>query len=50
MSHLRYLCLLENIGVQHTLCFFVICLSSPCLPYAASFSVLSIFDCPIGIL
>ena len=26
------------------------CLSSPCVPYVASFSGLSIFDCPIGIL
>ena len=28
----------------------LLCLSSSCAPYAASVSVLSIFDCPSGIL
>jgi hypothetical protein len=32
-------------GVQHILCF-----SSYCVPYVASFSRFSIFDCPFGIL
>ena len=47
MSYLRYLCLFANSAAQHILCcvfvlfFFV---------YVASFSGLSIFDCPFDIL
>jgi len=29
---------------------FLLCFSSSCVPYVASFSGLSIFDCPFGIL
>ena len=46
MSYLRYLYLLTHSGVQHILyCVFVFSLSS-CVPYVASFSGLSFFDCP----
>jgi len=47
----RYLCLIAQSGVQHILCcafnlfFFVLC--ALCV---ASFSGLSIYDCPLGIL
>ena len=50
MSYLRYLCLLAHSGVHHILCcvfvwfFFVLC------THVDSFSGLSIFDCPFGIL
>jgi hypothetical protein len=33
-----------------TLCCFLFCFSSSCVPYVASFSWLSIFVCPFGIL
>jgi hypothetical protein len=48
MAYLRDLCLLAHSGVQHLLCcvFF----SSPCIHYVASFSALSIFNYPFGIL
>jgi hypothetical protein len=53
MSYLRYLCLFAyKSGVQHkfiVLWFFFLVFSS-CLLYVANFSVLSIFDCPFGIL
>ena len=53
MSYLRYLCLIAyKSGVQHkyiVLCFCFV-FSSSCLLYVANFSVLSIFDCPFGIL
>ena len=42
MSYLRYLCLFVYSGVQHILCCFVF--------RVPSFSELSIFDCPFGIL
>jgi hypothetical protein len=46
MSYLRYLYLLTHSGVQHILyCVFVFSLSA-CVPYVASFSGLSFFDCP----
>jgi hypothetical protein len=49
MSYLRYLCLFAHSGVQlNPYCVF--CLSSSCVSYTASFSGLSIVDCPIGIL
>ena len=35
-------------AVQHIMCCF--CFYSSCVPYAASFSGLSFFDCPFGIL
>jgi len=41
MSYLRYMCLFAYSDVQHILC---------CVPYAGSFSGLSIFDCHFGIL
>jgi hypothetical protein len=46
-SYLRYLCLFAHSGIQHIFCFLF---SSSCLPYAASFSGLSILYCPFGIL
>ena len=51
MSYLRYLYLCARIVVTNTYCVvFLFCLSSSCVPYVASSSVLSIFDFPIGIL
>ena len=51
MSYLRYLCLLVHSCAQHTLCCgFLFCFSSSCVLYVASFSGLSMFDCPSGIL
>ena len=35
---------------QHILCCDFVVFSSSCVPYVASFSGLSIFDCPFGIL
>ena len=48
MSYLRCLCLLAYSGVQYIL----FCFSSSCVPYPVlySFSGLSIFDRPFGIL
>jgi hypothetical protein len=39
-------------GVQHILlcCVFVCLRPVSCVPYAASFSGLFIFECPVGIL
>ena len=50
MSYLRYLFLFVYGGVQHTLCCVFILLPSSCESYVASFSGLSIFDYPFGIL
>jgi hypothetical protein len=52
MSYLRYLCLFVYSGIQHILCcvVFLLCFSSSCVPFVASFSGLSFFDCPFGIL
>ena len=36
------------VSLDCVVCLF--CLSSSCVPYVASFSGLSIFDCPFGIL
>jgi hypothetical protein len=37
--------------IYNTYCVvFLFCFSSTCVPYAASFSWLSISDCPFGIL
>ena len=48
MSYLCYLCLLAYSGVQHILCCVVFfCLSSSVYPCVASFSEMSIFDCPL---
>ena len=47
MSCLRYLCLVVYSGVQYILCSVVALF---CVPYVASFSGLSIFDCPFDIL
>ena len=50
MSYLRYLCLFVFSGVQYiVLCFCFVFLPS-CVPYVASFSGLSNFDCPFGVL
>jgi hypothetical protein len=50
ISYLR-LCVCKCIVVSNTYCVvFLFCLFSSCVPYAASFSGLSIFDCPFGIL
>ena len=47
MSYLRQLCSFEQSGVQHILIFcFLLCSSSLCVSYVASFPGLSIFDCP----
>jgi uncharacterized membrane protein len=60
MSYLLELCLFEHSGVQCIyilyiyiyicVCVFLHCFSSFCVPYVASFSGLSILDCPFGIL
>ena len=50
MSHLRSLCLFAYSGVHHISCCVFAWFSSSCVPYAAFFSGLSIFDCPVGIL
>jgi hypothetical protein len=51
VSCLRYLCLFAYSGVQHRLCcVFVYVLSLSSVPYVASFSGLSIFDYPFGVL
>ena len=50
MSYLRYLCMFVYSGVQHTVLCFLFCFSLSPVPYVASFSGLSIFDCPFGIL
>ena len=42
MSYLCYMCLFVVCVV------FLCCFSSSCIPYVASFSGLSIFDCPFG--
>ena len=50
---IRRLCLFAYSGVQHILCCvfcFVCLLLVSCVPYGASFSGLSIFDCLFGIL
>ena len=45
MSYLRYLCLLAQSGVQHTLCsVFLLCLFSSCVSNVDSLSGLSIFE------
>ena len=44
MSYLRCLCLFAHSRV------FLVCLSSFCVPYVASFSGLPILDCPFDIL
>jgi hypothetical protein len=49
MSYLRNLCLFVYSGVQHILCFDFVLLVL-CTLYVASFSGLSIFDCPFSIL
>jgi hypothetical protein len=47
MSYLRYLCLFTYSGVQLILsCVFVLFVLC-CVPNVASFSGLSIFDCPL---
>jgi hypothetical protein len=50
MSYLRYLCFFTYKTFQHILCCDFVVFSSSCVPYVASFSGLSIFDCPFGIL
>jgi hypothetical protein len=53
MFYLRYLYLFAYIDVQHIFCCDWLCLSSFCVkyvPYVTSFSGLSFFDCPFGIL
>ena len=51
MSYLRYLCLFVYSGVQHILCcvLCLVCLLF-CAANFASFSGLSILDCPFGFL
>jgi hypothetical protein len=38
MSYLRHLCLFVYNDVQHNMCCVLICFSSSCEPYVASFS------------
>ena len=46
-----YLCLLAYSGVQPIYgVVYLFLLSSSCVSYVASFSGLSIFDCPFGVL
>ena len=57
-SYLRYLCSFAHSGDQHivypilpvSLDCFCFVLSLSCVPYVASFSGLSIFDCPFDII
>ena len=45
------ICVCLRIVVSNAYCVvFLLCLSSSCVPYVASFSGLSIYDCPYGIL
>ena len=47
MSYLLYLCLFAHSGVHHIVCcVFVLFISSPGVPYFASFSGLSILIAP----
>jgi uncharacterized membrane protein len=52
MSYLRYLCLFTYSDVQHILSCVFVCFVflRLCVHYVASFSGLSIFDFPFGIL
>ena len=53
MSCLHYLCLFTHIGVQHVLRCVYICVCLRLVIYItnmASFSELSILDCPFGFL
>jgi hypothetical protein len=51
MSYLRYLCLFVYSGVHtHIMSCLLFCFSSYCATWDASFSGLSILDCPFGIL
>ena len=50
ISYIRCLCLFTYSGVQSTLCHVFDDFSSSWVPYVASFSGLSIFDCAFGIL
>jgi len=50
MSYLRYLCLFVYNSIKHILCGVFVLFSSSCVPYVASVSGLSIFECPFGIL
>ena len=50
MSYLSFLCLFAYSGVQHILCCVFALWSSSCVANVVSFSVLSIFDCPFGII
>ena len=46
-----FICVSLRIVVSNTCCvMFMFCFSSSCVPYVASFSGLSICDCPFGIL
>jgi hypothetical protein len=48
---IHIICVCLCIVVSNTYCvMFLICFSSSCVPYVASFSRLSILDCPFGIL
>ena len=52
LYYLRYLSQFTYTIVVFNTCFvvFLLCFSSSCVPYVASFSGLSIFNCPFGIL
>ena len=50
MSYLRYLCLFTYSSVQQLLCCVFVSFVLSCVSYLASFSVLSIFYFPVGIL
>ena len=45
------ICVCLRVVVPYTYCvLFLHCFSLSCVPYVASFSGLSIFDCPFGII
>ena len=46
----RCLCLLAYSGIQHILCCVFALSSSSCVPCFVSFSGMSIFDWPLGVL
>jgi hypothetical protein len=51
INYITIICVWLCIVVYNTYCVvFLLCLSSSCVPYFASFSGLSISDCPFGIL
>jgi hypothetical protein len=50
MVYFRYFCVCFRIVVSNAYCVVFFCFSSSYVHYVVSFSGLSIFDCPFGIL